>query len=355
MDNFGVNTRLFLDLSYEELAQEVASLGEPSFRAQQIWEWAWKHLVSDFSAMTNLRRSLREELSHRFSLIPFEVVARECDEDGTEKILARLGDGATVEAVFIREGPRRTVCVSTQVGCPVGCAFCATGQMGFVRNLSAGEIAGQVLYFARALKAQGERVSHVVVMGMGEPFLNYAATRKALLILNDAHGFDLGARRITVSTIGVVPRILEFAAEGHQFNLAVSLHAPYDSLRAKLVPLAKKWPIAQVLSAAEAYSLATGRRVTFEYVLLRGVNDERRHARALAALLRGKLVHVNLIPFNPVPGLPFQPPDSKSIELFRQELLAQGLDATVRRSRGVRIQAGCGQLRTRMSRGSPTS
>lgn len=338
---------LFWDLSFAEVAQFLRALGEPAYRAQQVWEWVWYQLAQDFSAMTNLPLSLREELRARFVLQPFATLASQTDEEGTEKVLLGLRDGTSVETVLIREEGRRTVCLSTQVGCPVGCAFCATGQMGFVRNLSAGEIAGQVLHFARLLREKGEHVTHVVVMGMGEPFLNYEATMKALLNLNDARGFRLGARRITISTIGVVPGILRLAQEGRQFQLAVSLHAPEEGLRRKLVPLTARWPLARVIEAVEAYILATGRRVTFEYVLLRGVNDGRRHARALAALLRDKLVHVNLIPFNPAPSLPFAPPEEEQVELFRRELLTHGIDVTVRRSRGVTIQAGCGQLRSR--------
>jgi 23S rRNA (adenine2503-C2)-methyltransferase len=347
-DNLPMEKRLLLDLSLEELQTELESLGEPAYRARQVWEWVWKHLATDFAVMTNLPAALRESLSERFLLDPFSVLAKESDDEGTEKVLLGLADETSIEAVLIREEDRRTVCISTQVGCPVGCTFCATGQMGFVRNLSAGEIAGQVLYFARSLKEKGERVTHVVVMGMGEPLLNYEATLKALLNLNDPRGFGLGARRITLSTVGVVPGILRLAQEGRQFNLAISLHAPDDELRKELVPLAAHWPIAQVLSAAEAYSVATGRRVTFEYVLLGGVNDSLKHARKLAALLRGKLAHVNLIPFNPAPGLPFRRPDEGQVELFRRELLAHNIDVTVRRSRGIRIQAGCGQLRSRV-------
>jgi 23S rRNA (adenine2503-C2)-methyltransferase len=347
-DNLPMEKRLLLDLSLEELETELESLGEPAYRARQVWEWVWKHLATDFAVMTNLPAALRESLSERFLLDPFSVLARESDDEGTEKVLLGLADETSIEAVLIREEDRRTVCISTQVGCPGGCTFCATGQMGFVRNLSAGEIAGQVLYFARSLKEQGERLTHGVVMGMGEPLLNYEATLKALLNLNDPRGFGLGARRITLSTVGVVPEILRLAQEGRQFNLAISLHAPDDELRRELVPLAAHWPIAQVLSAAEAYSVATGRRVTFEYVLLGGVNDSLKHARKLAALLRGKLAHVNLIPFNPAPGLPFRRPDEGQVELFRRELLAHNIDVTVRRSRGIRIQAGCGQLRSRV-------
>lgn len=265
--------RLLLDLARSELAQ-------PGYRARQVWEWVWCHVLLDFAGMTNIPEALRKELSARFGLDPFTVLARQSDEDRTEKVLLGLGDGTSVEAVLIREEDRRTVCISTQVGCPVGCVFCATGQMGFVRNLSPGEIAAQVLYFARAFRETGERVTHVVVMGRGEPLLNYSATLKALGNLNDPGGFNLGARRITISTVGVVPEIIRLAQEGRQFNLAVSIHAPDDALRKKLVPWAERWPLSQVLSAAEAYSLATG------------------------------------------------------------------LDVTVRRSRGVTIQAGCGQLRS---------
>lgn len=336
-----------LDLTLEELEAELLGMGEPRFRARQVWEWVWRHLCFDFGAMTNLPLGLRQALAKRFHLALPSVLAREQDEEGTEKVLLGLRDGASIEAVLIPEEDRRTVCVSTQVGCPVSCAFCATGAMGFVRNLTPGEIAAQVLHFALVLKERGERVSHVVVMGMGEPLLNYEATLKALLNLNDPRGLGLGARRITLSTVGVVPGILRLAQEGRQFNLAVSLHAPEENLRRKLVPLAERWPLPAVLGAAEAYALTTGRRITYEYVLLAGVNDGLAQARSLAKLLRGKLAHVNLIPFNPAPGLPFARPSEGQVELFRRELLAHGIDSTVRRSRGTSIRAACGQLRSR--------
>lgn len=333
-----------LDLSFAELAQALAALGEPPFRARQVWEWTWRHLVTDWAEMTNLPRPLRDRLWARFTCGAPEVMGAAGDADGTEKALLRLADGQRVETVLLREDDRRTVCVSTQVGCPVGCPFCATGRMGFVRDLTVGEIAAQVLHFARELRAAGEHVTHVVLMGMGEPFLNYDATLQAVRNLNDRRGFGLGARRITVSTAGVIPGIRRLAEEGVQVNLAVSLHAADDTLRAKLVPLGERWPIADVLSAADHYAAVTGRRVSYEYVLLRDVNDGRNHAHSLARLLRGRLAHVNLIPFNPAPGLPFERPDPRRVDAFRQELVLRGVDATVRRSRGVEIQAGCGQL-----------
>ncbi|GAB4306054.1 MAG: 23S rRNA (adenine(2503)-C(2))-methyltransferase RlmN [Candidatus Bipolaricaulota bacterium] len=339
-----------LDLSLDELRSVLASWGDPPFRAQQVWEWVWKHLATDFRQMTSLPPRLRARLADAFTVAVPGVAARQADDQGTEKVLLRLADGQAVEAVLIREGDRRTVCISTQVGCPVGCAFCATGAMGYRRDLTAGEIAAQVLHFARALQPRGERVTHVVVMGMGEPLLNYDATLKAIRNLNDGQGFALGARRFTVSTIGVVPGIHRLAGEGLQVNLAISLHAPDDALRRELVPLGKRWSIREVLAAGDHYARATGRRVSYEYVLLAAVNDRLDQARAMAALLRGKLAHVNLIPFNPAPGLPFRRPDPRSVDAFRQELVLRGVDATVRRSRGVDIQAGCGQLRGQGSR-----
>ncbi|HRS14323.1 MAG TPA: 23S rRNA (adenine(2503)-C(2))-methyltransferase RlmN [Candidatus Bipolaricaulis sp.] len=337
--------REFLDLSFAEVAALMASWGEPPFRAPQIWKWAWRHLGTAFADMTNLPRDLRARLGEAFTLAGPVPIAHQGDGEGTEKVLLSLRDRQAIEAVLIREDDRRTVCISTQVGCPGGCPFCATGKMGYVRDLTAGEIAAQVLHFARELRGAGERVTHVVVMGMGEPLLNYDATLRALRNLNDRRGFALGARRVTVSTVGVVPGIVRLAGEGLQVNLAISLHAPDDALRRELVPLAERWPLADVLAAADRYASATGRRVSYEYVLLRGVNDRLDHARALARLLRGRLAHVNLIPFNPAPGLPYRPPDPNTVDAFRRELVLHGVDATVRRSRGVAIQAGCGQLR----------
>jgi len=345
----GGTMREFLDLSPGELQEYFASLGEPRYRARQVFEWAWKHLVWDFSGMTNLPVSLRDRLGEEFTVGAAAPGASLIDaEEGTEKVLLKLPDGECVETVLMREEDRRTVCVSTQVGCPIGCAFCATGKMGFRRNLSAGEIALQVLFFARKLKGEGERVTHVVLMGMGEPLLNYEATLKAIRNLNHPWGLNLGARRFTVSTVGIPSGILRLAREGMQLNLAVSLHAPWDDLRQELIPLAKTYPIREVLDATEEYIRATKRRITYEYVLLHGVNDSLSAARALGKLLKGRLAHVNLIPFNPTPGLPFRRPPLHRVEAFKRELLKRGIDVTVRHSRGVRIQAGCGQLRAQL-------
>ena len=341
------------DLSYPELEQLLREWGEPAYRARQLWAWLWRRLVTDYAEMTDLPKGLRARLSQELPLRLPRPGALQLDaEEGTEKVLLHLTDGEAIEAVLMREEERRTVCVSTQVGCPVRCAFCATGRMGYRRDLAPGEIAAQVLHFARRLREAGERVTHVVVMGMGEPLLNYEATLRAIRNLNHPQGFGLGARRFTVSTVGVAPGILRLAEEGLQVNLAISLHAPDDALREELVPLAKRWPIREVLEAAEAYVAATGRRVTYEYVLLSGVNDSPAQARALARLLSGRLAHVNLIPFNPAPELPFRRPPEARVEVFRRELLRRGVDVTVRRSRGVRIQAGCGQLRARHLGGS---
>lgn len=343
-------SRNLLDLSYQELEAVLASWGEPAYRARQVWDWVWRKLEQDFYHMTNLPHRLRRRLAQEFDIgVPRPGALQLDAEEGTEKVLLQLADGEAIEAVLMREGTRRTVCVSTQVGCPVGCVFCSTGQMGFVRNLTPGEIAGQVLHFASRLAEVGERVTHVVVMGMGEPLLNCEATLRAVRNLNDVRGFGLGARRFTISTVGVVPGIDRLTQEGLQVNLAISLHAPEDGLRVELVPLAKRWPIAAVIAAADQYVRNTGRRITYEYVLLSGVNDDLAEARRLARLLRGRLAHVNLIPFNPAPGLPFRQPSEGRVEAFRRELLRQRVDATVRRSRGVRIRAGCGQLRTQVT------
>lgn len=348
-----------LDLSLPELEEFMRSLGQPAYRARQVFEWVYRRHVPDFAAMSNLPLALRDKLSSESTLTPVAPVSEQRSADGTTtKVLLRLPDGEAVEAVLMRYGEdedadtRRSVCVSSQVGCPVGCGFCATGQSGFVRNLTTGEIVAQVLYFARALAMEGyERpVTNVVFMGQGEPFLNLENVRRAIEILNSPHGMHLGARHITISTSGVIPGIKAIATWPLQVGLAVSLHAPDDALRNDLVPLNRRYPLAKLLAACLSYEEMTGRRVTFEYALIDGINDEPRQARRLAELLAGHLSHVNLIPLNATPesGLRASPPNR--VFRFQEELTRRGIPCTVRIERGADIAAACGQLRRRVLR-----
>ncbi len=345
-----------LDLTYAQLRELLTSWGEPSFRADQVWGWLYRSLVSDVHQMHNLPKELRDRLDEATCLSTLTPLEERVSADGlTCKVLFALRDGETIESVFMRYERRRTVCVSTQVGCPIGCPFCATGQNGFRRNLTAGEIVEQVLYFARTLRfspAEGEGgpalpITNVVLMGMGEPLLNYEATWQAIETLNDARGFGLGARRITLSTVGVVPGIQRLSREKLQIGLAVSLHAPTDRLRERLVPLNRRYPLSQVMAACRDYGRNTGRRVTFEYALLEGVNDSPEQARQLGRLLQGLACHVNLIPLNPIAGSPYRPSSRQVALAFQRELRRQGVPATLRVGRGLDIQAGCGQLRGR--------
>ncbi len=343
-----------LDLTYAQLRDLLKSWGEPPFRADQVWGWLYRSLVSDFDQMRNLPKELRTRLDEAAYLQTLTPLAESVSADGlTRKVLFALQDGETIESVFMRYERRRTVCVSTQVGCPVGCPFCATGQSGFRRNLTAGEIVEQVLYFARQLmgdkgkgeKDTGEGISNVVLMGMGEPLLNYEATWQAIETLNEAKGFGLGARRITLSTVGVVPGIRRLSREQLQVGLAVSLHAPTDRLRNKLVPLNRRYPLHRLMAACRDYAQETGRRITFEYALMEGINDSLEQAQRLGRLLQGLTCHVNLIPLNPTVESPYQPSSHKAALAFRRELERQKIPTTMRVGRGVDIQAGCGQLR----------
>ena len=341
-----------LDLSREELARFVQDHGEPGFRAQQIWQAVYREFACSYEAITTLplllRRSLAAELPLG-ALSPIESI-KSADGD-TCKVLFRLADGETIEAVLMRYAQRRTICVSTQVGCAVGCSFCATGKGGLVRNLTAGEIVEQTLHFARELGRCTERVTNIVYMGMGEPFCNYDATLKSIRILNDRNGFDLGARAFTVSTVGIIPGIERFAQENLQANLAVSLHAANNALRDRLVPSNGRYPLEELIRACRAYTERTHRRVTFEVALIEGVNDSQAHAREVAALLADLLCHVNLIALNPIPGCSFRPSSRQRTRLYAQELKRAGIPSTVRLRRGVAIQAGCGQLRARSNCG----
>ncbi len=337
-------TRLITDQSRDELAQWCADRGEAAYRADQIRRWYFGKRANDFEEMHDVPKPLRTALGEAFTLFAAEVAAHQSSSDGTEKLLLRFPDGNQVECVLMREDDRRTVCISTQAGCAMGCVFCASGLRGLSRNLSTGEILEQILRLDRLLDPN-ERITNVVVMGIGEPLANLKALLPAVDTLNDKGGMGLGARRITISTVGLPDRMRALAAHGKPYNLAVSLHAPNDRLRNQLVPVNEAIGIASILAAAETYFERTGRRVTFEYVLLGGINDSTGVARELAALLKDRQAHVNLIPFNAVSELPFRDPSREAVKRFVEILTAAGIAATVRKRKGADIDAACGQLR----------
>jgi len=336
------------DLSIDALAARFAEWGEPAYRATQLYGWVYKRLAAGYDEMSDLPAALRARLEAE---IPLEALLPDrelvSDDDQTVKTLYHTRDGQYIETVLMYYPDRVTVCVSCQVGCAVGCVFCATGLGGLKRNLSAGEIVAQVVDAARAARSRGRVLTNGVMMGMGEPFHNYAATMAFVGILHNPKGLNMGARRITISTSGVVPRIDALAAEPYQVNLAVSLHAPTDELRSALMPINRRYPIAELLAACRRYGDRTGRRVSFEYALMAGDNDDAEIAQDLGGLLRrsGVLCHVNLIPLNPVQDLRYERPKAESIEHFAETLRATGIPTTVRYSRGVEIAAACGQLR----------
>ena len=339
---------LIYDLDYPQLAAKITAWGEPEYRARQIWRCLYANYwnnPTDSRQFTNLPSIFRQRLSAEFSfkaLSPTKSI--ESADKSTIKILFTLKDGTAIETVLMRYNQRRTLCISTQVGCAMDCVFCATGQMGYKRNLSSGEIVEQVLFFARKLADLNERVTNVVIMGMGEPFHNYDATLAAIDRLNQSNGFNLGARHFTISTVGLVPKIRQFADEMRQINLAISLHAASDPERQKLIPISKKYPLSQLIQASHYYVEKTHRRITFEWALIQGVNDSVEEARRLAQLLKGLLCHVNIIPLNPTREYSGQATTRESVESFRSELEKAGIPCTVRLRRGIEIQAGCGQL-----------
>ena len=328
--------RLGLEAALEERGQE-------RFRARQIFGWIYRHGVTDVQAMTNLPRVLRDSLDADFRLTTPETIARERSSDGTEKFLLTLGDGRQIESVFIPDTPAMTFCVSTQVGCAMSCAFCLTGKMGLVRNLTAGEIAGQVRVLAGALDMRGIAFN-IVLMGMGEPLHNYDETMKALRILADEDGLAIPPRRVTLSTVGLLPALERLAHEPLMPNLAISLHAPTDLQRGELVPINRKYGIAEIIAACKRFPLPRRRRITFEYVLLAGVNDSPEDAARLARLLAGVKSKVNLIPLNAAAGIPFERPSDAAVDRFAKILAERGVKVSVRKSRGRDIRAACGQL-----------
>jgi 23S rRNA (adenine2503-C2)-methyltransferase len=344
------------ELSAAEARSLATECGAKPFHGDELRKWIFKRFVLSPTEMTNLPAAFRTELARRFDSRPTRAVRKEDDPGSTtEKLLLEVGAGETVECVLINEDERTTLCLSTQVGCPVRCGFCASGLFGLKRNLTTGEIIEQYAELARRAAGLGRRVSNVVVMGMGEPMLNTTALLPALAAINDPEGFGLGARHITVSTVGVRKGLEKFMAEPRQYTLAFSLHAPNDALRAEIVPFPAAMTIAEILAAARAYLDDKGREVTFEYVLLEGVNCGREHADELVRLLRGVRGTVNLIPFNVVPEQPFRRPSDAVIDAFAARLRAGGIKTTVRKRKGHDIAAACGQLRLRdaAQRGGP--
>jgi 23S rRNA (adenine2503-C2)-methyltransferase len=348
------NKLFLLNLNQTELRELLADWGEPAYRAEQIESWLYQNYVDDVGRMTNLPKKLRRRLAEESILNPLSPLVSIDSTDGqTQKTLFALPDGREIEAVLMRYDKRRTLCISTQAGCAMACPFCATGQIGFMRNLSAGEIVAQVLHYARQLQQVEENVTNIVFMGMGEPLANYAETWRAIRRLNDPAGFNLGARRMTLSTVGLVPAIRRMSQEPEQVGLAVSLHAPTDELRDKIVPLNRRYPLAMLMKAVRNYVATTGRRVTFEYALMDALNDGPAQADRLAGLIRGLLAHVNLIPLNPTPNSPWSGSPDERVYAFRDRLEAAGIPTTVRLRRGVDIAAGCGQLHNAHSQSEP--
>jgi 23S rRNA (adenine2503-C2)-methyltransferase len=332
----------------------LRELGEPAFRQRQIADWKYRKLAAGYEDMRNVPLALREELERRLPFSTLQPVDELGSADGlTTKLLFRLHDGQLVESVLMRQqgphesAPRNTVCVSSQAGCKMRCSFCATGHGGWRRDLTPDEIVDQALHFARMLKREGGHLTNVVFMGMGEPLDNYDNVLSAIRLLNAPEGLGLGARNITVSTCGLAPEIRRLADEPVQVNLAVSLAATTDERRNELIPVNRRWPIAELLAACDEYARKTRRRVSFEYVLISGVNDSVDEARRLAELLKGRLAHANLIPLNPVAGDAYRRPDELAVRRFEAVLRQAHVPVSVRYSKGVDIVAGCGQLRAR--------
>jgi len=328
----------------DSLPEWLATKGLPRFRAAQIRRWVLQSRAESFDAMSDLPAALRLDLEQDFQLWTTTILKHQQSEDGTEKLLLRLHDGGVIECVLLRDGPRRTICVSSQVGCAMGCVFCASGLNGVERNLTSGEILEQMLRLQRLLPRE-ERLSHIVMMGMGEPLANLENVTQTLALASDEQGLGISARRITISTVGLPPAIRRLAELDCRYHLAVSLHAPNDQLRDQLVPVNRKIGIAAILEAADEFFEHTGRRLTFEYVLLDQLNDRPAHAEELGRLLSGRVALLNVIPYNPVAGLPYKTPCNKAIAEFREILERHGVTVKFRQRKGDKINAACGQLR----------
>jgi len=340
------------ELDRAELEQVIEALGVRRFHARQLYAWVYRRGATGFDGMTDLGRSLRERLTGALTLSTPAVVGRDTSTDGTTKLLLELADGRRIEAVYIPDTPKQTFCVSTQVGCAMKCAFCLTGKMGLARNLTAGEIAGQVRVLARETGLL-ERPFNLVLMGMGEPLHNYDETMKALRMLNDEHGLAISPRRITLSTVGVLPALERLAAEPLMPNLAISLHATTEEMRERLVPVNRKYGLQELIDACRRFPLKRRNRITFEYVLLEGVNDTPEDAHRLAKLLAGVKAKVNLLPLNEAAGVPFTRPSDSRVNRFAEILADHHVTVMVRKSRGRDIRAACGQLIVEGTKRSP--
>lgn len=358
-----------LNLSRKRLTSEMLEMGEKRFRADQLWRSLYAECAGSFDEMTTLSKGFRQKLAEKYSISPLEEVMSLTSKDkSTTKMLFRLHDGELIETVLMRYAPdghrrnRKTACISTQAGCALGCTFCATGQQGFRRNLTVGEIVAQVVAVERIAREEdsaeiekgkrtkGERqgVTNVVYMGMGEPLANYKNTIASIRVINDGQGLNIGARHITVSTVGLVPQILELAEEDIQINLAISLHAPDNATRSQTMPINQRYPVEDLIRACKKYANITNRRIFFEYVLLKDQNDSIEQAQKLGRLLNGLHCHVNLIPVNPTTDGPFERTDLSNAKVFQGGLKQYGIPSTVRVEKGIDINAGCGQLRARV-------
>ena len=344
--------RTIYDLTLAQAESMLAEHGQKPYRAKQLYSWLYKKRAGSFEEMSDLPASLIEELKAEYELMPLRLLDKQVARDRTAKYLFELSDGATIETVLMHFNFGKSVCVSSQVGCNMGCAFCASGLLKKQRDLTAGEMTAQILYIQKELDAEGARVDNIVVMGTGEPFDNYDNVMDFCAIVNSDHGLSIGARHITISTCGIVPRIHDFAKGHYQYNLAVSLHAPNDELRRELMPVDRAWPLNELMDALRSYSEDNHRRLTFEYILLRGVNDSDDHARQLAQLVHGMNAYINLIPYNEVDENGFRTTDERAALRFYDVIMKNGVKATLRSKHGDDIDAACGQLRARHERKS---
>ena len=338
------------DLNLKQMEEMLAQKGQKPYRAKQLFTWLYKKRVDDFAKMTDLPAALIETLQNEYTLQPMTEIERQVARDKTTKYLFEMNDGASVETVLMHFHFGESLCVSSQVGCNMGCTFCASGLLKKQRDLTAGEMAGQVMHVQKLLDEEGKRLNNIVIMGTGEPFDNYDNVMRFCEIINSDHGLAIGARHITISTCGIVPKIREFAKGKYQYNLAISLHAPDDDLRSRLMPVNHAYPLDVLMDALRSYSEDNHRRLTFEYILLRDVNDTDAHAMQLAKLVRGMNAYINLIPYNQVDEHGYRTADERKALHFYDVLMKNGVKATLRSKHGEDIDAACGQLRARHER-----